>query len=125
MQQVVDVPLGIWPAAVTTPDLVLDVIGDYIRAKRNVALDQVAFEERRQDPSESFENFEIGLRRLAEVADLCATCFETRMVTEIIEGHAKRRDQKEATGYQPVSPSTADGAYLLQQRIGACKRMDF
>jgi hypothetical protein len=43
MQQVVEVALGITPATATTPDHVLDLIADYIRAKRNVALDWVAF----------------------------------------------------------------------------------
>jgi hypothetical protein len=44
----------------------------YIRAKRNVALDRLAFEEQ-QGPSESFDDFFIGLRRLADAADLCET----------------------------------------------------
>ena len=86
MQQVVEVALGILPTTVTTPDLVLDSIADYIRAKRNIALDRVAFEERRQGPSETFDDFYIALRRLAEAADLCATCFDTRLVTRIIAG---------------------------------------
>ena len=43
MQQVVEVALGITPATATTPDHVWDLIADYIRAKRNVALDWVAF----------------------------------------------------------------------------------
>ena len=77
MQQVVEMALGILPTTVTTPDLVLDSIADYIRANRNIALDRVAFEERRQGPSETFDDFYIALRRLAEAADLCATlgCF--------------------------------------------------
>jgi hypothetical protein len=48
MQQVVEVALGILPTTITTPDTVLDQIADYVRAKRNIALDRVAFEERRQ-----------------------------------------------------------------------------
>lgn len=67
----VEVALGILPTATTSPDQVLDLITDYVRAKRNVALDRVAFEERRQGPAESFDAFYIGLRRLAEAADLC------------------------------------------------------
>lgn len=70
MQQVVGVALTILSSAATTPEAVLDSISDYIRTKRNVALDRVAFEERRQGPSESFDDIYIGLRRLAEAADL-------------------------------------------------------
>jgi hypothetical protein len=61
MQQVVNFGLNITPATVTTPDQVLDRIADYIRAKQNVALDRVAFEERKQGPSESFDDLLIGL----------------------------------------------------------------
>ena len=60
MQQVVEVTLGILPTTMTTPDAVLDRIADYIRAKRNIALDRVAFEERRQGSSETFDDFYIG-----------------------------------------------------------------
>lgn len=69
MQKVVDVALGVLPTAATTPYHVFEFIADYVRAKRNVALDRVAFEERRQGPTESFDEFYIGLRRLAEAAD--------------------------------------------------------
>lgn len=47
MQQVVDFGLNITPATVTSPDQVLDHIADYIRSKQNVALERVAFEERK------------------------------------------------------------------------------
>ena len=60
MQQVVEVTLGILPTTMTTPDAVLDRIADYIRAKRNIALNRVAFEERRQGSSETFDDFYIG-----------------------------------------------------------------
>lgn len=39
IQQVMEDELNITPATVTTPDQVLDKIADYIRAKRNIALD--------------------------------------------------------------------------------------
>ena len=60
MQLVVEVTLGILPTTMTTPDAVLYRIADYIRAKRNIALDRVAFEERRQGSSETFDDFYIG-----------------------------------------------------------------
>lgn len=43
-----------------TPDEILDQITDYIRAKRSIALDRVAFDECHQSTSESFEDFYIG-----------------------------------------------------------------
>ena len=45
MQQVVEVALNILPTTHLTPDEILDQIADYVRAKRNIALDRVAFEE--------------------------------------------------------------------------------
>lgn len=100
MQQVVEVGLNITPATVT-PDQVLDRIADYIRAKRNVALDRVAFEERKQGPSESFDDFYIGLRRLADAADLCGTCSETRLVTRIIAGTQDTETKKKLLATSP------------------------
>lgn len=70
MQQVVEVGLNITPATITNPDQVLDRIADYIRANRNVALDLMAFEERKQGPSESFDDFFIALSRLSDAEDL-------------------------------------------------------
>ena len=113
MQQVVEVALGILPTTVTTPDLVLNSIADYIRAKRNIALDRVAFEERRQGPSETFDDFYIALRRLAEAADLCATCFDTRLVTRIIAG---TRDAETKKKLLAMSPFPA-----LQPTINICR----
>jgi hypothetical protein len=57
MQQVVEVALVITPVTGITPDQVLDLIADHILSKPNVALDRLAFEERRQEPSASFDDF--------------------------------------------------------------------
>jgi hypothetical protein len=62
------VALAITPVTGITPEKVLDLIADHILANKNVALDRLAFEERRQEPSESFDDFEISLYRLAETA---------------------------------------------------------
>lgn len=80
MQQVVEIMVGISPATPTTPE-VLDRIGNHVREKRNVALDRVAFEDCRQGSVESFDEFEIGLRLLADAVDICGTCLDGRMVT--------------------------------------------
>lgn len=61
MQQGVEVASGIRPSTVTTLNAVFDRISDYIRAKRDVSFDRMAFEERRQGPSEYFDDFYIGL----------------------------------------------------------------
>jgi hypothetical protein len=76
MQQIVEIVLGISPATPTTPDDVLDRIRYHVREKRNVALDRVAFEERRQGPVEPFDENYISLRRLADAADIYGTCFD-------------------------------------------------
>ena len=113
MQQVVEVALGILPTTISTPDTVLDQIADYVRAKRNIALDRVAFEERRQGPLETFNDFYIGLRRLAEAADLCATCFDNRLVTRIIAGTRDAETKKKLLAMSPFP--------LLQTTINICR----
>jgi hypothetical protein len=113
MQQVVKVALGILPTTVTTPDFVLDRIADYVRAKRNIALERVAFEERRQGPSETFDDFYIALRRLAEAADLCATCFDTRLVTRIIAGTRDAETKKKLLAMSPFP--------FLQSAVKICR----
>ena len=115
MLQLVEVALGIWPTAATSPDqmIVLDLITDYVRAKRNVAFDRVAFEERRQGPAESFDDFYIGLRRLAEAADLCGTCVETRLVTRVIAGVRDTETKKKLLAMCPFP--------ALQQTVNICR----
>jgi hypothetical protein len=113
MQQVVEVGLNITPATITTPDQVLDRIADYIRAKRNVALDRMAFEERKQGPSESFDDFFIALRRLADAADLCGNCSEKRLVTRIIAG---TRDTDRKKKLLAISPFPS-----LQDTVNICR----
>ena len=65
---------------------ILDKIQEYLRQKRNIALDRVAFEERRQENGESFDDFYVALRKLAEESDLCDACFEQRIVTRVMSG---------------------------------------
>jgi hypothetical protein len=113
MQQVVEIALGILPTSITTPDQVLDEISNYVRAKRNIALDRVAFEERRQGPIESFDDFFIGLRRLADAADLCGTCADSRMATRIMAGIRDSETKKKLLALTPF-PS-------LQQAVNVCR----
>ncbi|KAI9551307.1 hypothetical protein GHT06_002507 [Daphnia sinensis] len=63
MQQIVEVALGIPSATPLSPTDVLDQINTYIRSKRNIALDRVAFEDCRQSTSETFDDFYIRLHQ--------------------------------------------------------------
>jgi hypothetical protein len=103
MQQLVEIMLGILPATPTTPDDVLDRIGIHVREKRNVVLDRVAFEERRQGPAESFDEFYISLRRLTDAADICGTCLDRRMVTRIMAGIRVSETKKKLVALGPFS----------------------
>ena len=65
---------------------ILDKIQEYLRQKRSIALDRVAFEERRQEEDESFDEFYVSLRNLAEESDICENCYEQRITTRIMSG---------------------------------------
>ena len=65
---------------------ILDKIQEYLRQKRSIALDRVAFEERRQEHDESFDEFYVSLRNLAEESDICEKCYEQRITTRIMSG---------------------------------------
>ncbi|EFX69941.1 hypothetical protein DAPPUDRAFT_257720 [Daphnia pulex] len=113
MQQVVEVALNILPTTHLTPDEILDQIADYVRAKRNIALDRVAFEEYHQSNTESFEDFYIRLRRLADAADLCATCVDARVATRIMAGIRDTETKRKLLALTPF-PSA-------QQAINMCR----
>ena len=86
MLQVVEVALGIMPTAGLTPEEILMRITEYIRAKRNVALDRVAFWECRQSATETFDELYIRLRNLAGPAVLCPNCIDEQLATGIMTG---------------------------------------
>ena len=86
MRQVVEIALGILPTDSMSPDEVLDSITAYIRAKRNVALDRVAFRECCQSATESFDDFYMRLKSLAGPAQLCNACTDEQMATGIMTG---------------------------------------
>lgn len=62
MQQVVEIALGILPTDNKTPAYISDQITEFIRAKRNVALDHPAFRECRQSATETFVEFYMRLK---------------------------------------------------------------
>ena len=47
----------------STVDELLDIISVHLRSRRNIALDRVAFAERRQQLGESFDDFLVALRQ--------------------------------------------------------------
>jgi hypothetical protein len=113
MQQIVEVALGISSATPLSQTDVLDQINTYIRSKRNIALDSVAFEDCRQSSSETFDDFYIRLRGLAEAVDLCVTCSDTRLTTRIMAGI---RDSETRRKLLALSPFTT-----LQHTINICR----
>lgn len=69
-----------------TVTAILDRIQEHIRAKRNVTLDRVALEERKQEEGEPFDHFYMELREIANNADLCQQCLDDRLTTRIMSG---------------------------------------
>ena len=67
-------------------DNILNKIKDYVRSQRNIALDCIEFEERKQNAGETFDAFLIVIKTLAHDADLCDACFDRYLVTKIISG---------------------------------------
>ena len=67
-------------------DEIFDKIQQYLRQKRNITLDRVAFEEIKQQHGETFDCFYVAVKIQAEEADLCDHCIETRICTKIMVG---------------------------------------
>ena len=80
---------------------IMDKIQEYLRQKRNVALDRVAFEERRQQNGESFDEFYVSVRRLADESDLCDKCYDQRLTTKIMSGIRDTNVRKELLAITP------------------------
>ena len=68
----------------STIEEILDKIQLHLRQKRNVALDRVYFEQRTQEENESFDDFYVAIKQLAEEADLCDECKNQRLTTKIM-----------------------------------------
>ena len=84
-----------------------------MRSKRNIALDRVAFEECRQSTSESFDDFFIRLRRLADSAELCGNCADTRLATRIMVGIRDAETKKKLLAISPF-PGTHEVATICR-----------
>ena len=94
----------------------LDNIHKFLRGRRNIALDRVAFEERRQEPGETFDDFYITLKKLAANADLCSTCRDERMATKLMSGVRDGEVRKKLLALSPF-PS-------CQQVIDLCRSQE-
>ena len=79
----------------------LDAIGTHFRRQRNIALSCVQFEERKQQHSEPFDRFFVGLKELAADADLCATCLDARLITRIMSGVRSEALRKKLLAINP------------------------
>ena len=84
------------------PDEVLDKIKNYIRSQRNIALDCVAFEERKQAAGENFDSFLIAIKTLARDADLCNECLNRRLVTKIMSGIYDKETRTKLLAMSPL-----------------------
>ena len=84
------------------PDEVLDKIKSYIRSQRNIALDCVAFEERKQAAVENFDSFLIAIKTLARDADLCNECLNRRLVTKTMSGIYDKETRTKLLAISPL-----------------------
>ena len=84
------------------PDEVLDKIKNYIRSQKNIALDCVAFEERKQAAGENFHSFLIAIKTLARDADLCNECLNRRLVTKIMSGIYDKETRTKLLAMSPL-----------------------
>jgi hypothetical protein len=71
MLHTVEMTLGSYDEATTTPEAILDSIYAHLRAKRSIAIDRVEFEECRQAVGESFDEFYMRLHQIATGVNLC------------------------------------------------------
>ena len=65
---------------------IFEQIQEHLRQERNVALDRVAFDERKQETRETFDEFYVAVKNLAEESNLCDNCVEQRLTTKIMSG---------------------------------------
>ncbi len=77
-----------------TPNEILDAIEKFVRKKRNVVLDIVEFENRKQKSGENFDSYLVAVQQLASDADLThghcdackVKCLDRRLAGRLISG---------------------------------------
>lgn len=100
-------------------DDVLKRVTEHFQRQRNVALRRVKFEERRQQEVESFDEFYVALKELADDAELCYSCLDFRLVTRITSGVRDQGLRRKLLAIDPP-PSLPDALRLCRSEESAC-----
>ena len=101
MRAVLQLAIGIDNDDASSVSEILDAIHGYVRSKRNVTLDRVALEERRQEEGETFDEYYIALREIANNADLCKVCIDDRLTTRIMSGIGEPETKRKLLAHTP------------------------
>ena len=96
----------------TTPAAILDKIEENIRKKRNVTVDLVNFDNRKQKHGETAENYLVSIRELAADANLTADhcndckkkCMERRLTARLISGIHNESTRQKLLAISPFPP---------------------
>ena len=104
MRAVLQIAIGIDSDEDISVATILDQFQEYVHAKRNVTLDRVALEERKQEECEAFDQFYISLREIANNADLCKICIDDRLTTRIMSGIRDPETRCKLLAYTPRPP---------------------
>lgn len=80
----------------------LKQIEKYVRSKRNILLDRVAFDERKQKEGETFDEFLISVKELGDEADLCSTCIDDRIAAKLTSGIADNETRRKLLAISPT-----------------------
>ena len=104
IRAVLQLAIGIDTDDASSVSDILDAIHGYVRSKRNVTLDRVALEERRQELGETFDEYYIALREIANNADLCKVCIDDRLTTRIMAGIRDPEIRRKLLAHTPRPP---------------------
>ena len=96
----------------TTPTVILEKIEENIRKKRNVTVDLVNFDNRKQKHGETAENYLVSIRELAADANLTADhcndckkkCMERRLTARLISGIHNESTCQKLLAISPFPP---------------------
>ena len=109
MRAVLQLAIGIDNDDASSVSEILDAIHGYVCSKRNVTLDRVALEERRQEEGETFDEYYIALREIANNAYLCTRSAYRRLpdyAHHVRHSPARNKTQTTRTHIPPPSLQT-------------------
>ena len=86
-----------------------------MRSRRNIALDRVAFAERRQQPGEYFDDILVALRKFGANTDLCHECVDQRITTQIMLGIRDVELKTKLLAIHPYPPRQEAIAFLQKR----------